>query len=71
MDLSSQCYQQARREVCADMSAARAKNEDNKPDNRERDSRAWLKGTRLKRGVEGNQPEEDLSWSLHSAHQRT
>lgn len=37
MDLTSQCYQQAWREVCADMSAARAMNEDNKPDNRERE----------------------------------
>lgn len=38
MDPTSQCYQQAWREVCADMSAARAMNEDNKPDNRERDT---------------------------------
>lgn len=37
MDLSSQCYQQAWRKVCADMRAARAMNEDNKADNRERE----------------------------------
>lgn len=36
VDVTSWCYQQAWGEVCADMSAARAMNEDNKADNRER-----------------------------------
>lgn len=65
IDLSSSCYRQAWREVCADVGAARAMNEDNKGQNRERRSHALLKGTRLKGGVEGNQSKEG---QLDSAH---